>query len=95
MQTNRYEDLCETLIDDREHRSLKEIEKLKIALDQLAATINFKRAKAIPKLTSALENILSSLGMPNAKFNITFNATDEYFYNGKDQLSFLFSKVVV
>ena len=69
----------------------QQIEQAKEKLDVLALTIHKMRLGAIPKLKSQLESILSSLGMPNAQFDISLNLQKTYFSNGKEELSFLFS----
>ncbi|NQY06292.1 MAG: DNA repair protein RecN [Flavobacteriaceae bacterium] len=68
-----------------------EIEASKNELQQLAAQIHQKREDAIPKLTKQLEKILINLGMENAKFDIRVSQTDQFYTNGSDELSFLFS----
>lgn len=68
-----------------------EIKEVSIKLDEVAAMITKSRNKAIPKLQKELEYLLSELGMPNARFSITLNASENYLSNGKDNLSFLFS----
>lgn len=60
-------------------------------LDKLSFKLHTNRTKAIPKLTSQLEAILSTLGMPNAKFMVELNATNSFYSNGKDILKFLFA----
>ncbi|WP_055443531.1 DNA repair protein RecN [Lacinutrix himadriensis] len=69
----------------------KEIQEKSIKLDAVAEKIHQNRKKTIPKLTKELERILNDLGMPNAQFKIEVALVKEYMYNGKDQLSFLFS----
>lgn len=60
-------------------------------LDEVAALISKSRAKVIPKLQKQLTYLLSELGMPNARFSITINPTENYNTTGKDALGFLFS----
>ncbi|CAL2101153.1 DNA repair protein RecN [Tenacibaculum sp. 190130A14a] len=69
----------------------KEIAHVAEKLDALAQTISSARNKVIPKLKKELEVLLADLGMPNARFAIDVNLSDNYFSNGKDELSFLFS----
>lgn len=77
---------------DREVKLLNEqIEIHKKELNNLAQKIHSKREKAIPSLVSQLENILEELGMPHAQFQIELNTQDTFLFNGKDELSFLFS----
>lgn len=42
-------------------------------------------------MISELEDILSSLGMPNATFKTALTLQEKYFSNGKEVLEFLFS----
>ncbi|WP_298393227.1 DNA repair protein RecN [Flavobacterium sp.] len=60
-------------------------------LNILAKNISENRSKAIPVLTSKLAVILENLGMPNARFNIQLENKDEFYSNGKDEITFLFS----
>ncbi|MBA6156604.1 DNA repair protein RecN [Tenacibaculum sp. S7007] len=68
-----------------------EIKQVAIKLDEVAAMITKSRNKAIPKLQKELEYLLSELGMPNARFSIELNPSENYLTNGKDNLLFLFS----
>ena len=49
------------------------------------------REKVISALDKKLTNFMHELGMPNGRFSITLTATDTFFANGNDELSFLFS----
>ncbi|MHA7058975.1 DNA repair protein RecN [Aquimarina sp. M1] len=69
----------------------KEIQSTKEQLDEVAVRIHNKRTKALPKLVSELEDILKSLGMPNATFKTSLTLQEKYFSNGKEILEFLFS----
>jgi DNA repair protein RecN (Recombination protein N) len=69
----------------------KEIQTIAVKLDTVSESIHKNRQKTIPKLAKELERILNDLGMPNAQFKIEVALVKEYLYNGKDQLSFLFS----
>ena len=60
-------------------------------LDAVASKIRENRMAALPKLTEKLTGILSTLGMPNVRFNIAITPSESYFANGKDDLQFLFS----
>ncbi len=68
-----------------------EINEVAKKLDEVAAMITKSRNKAIPKLQKELEYLLAELGMPNARFSIELSISEDYFTNGKDNLSFLFS----
>ncbi len=80
------ENLDATINKKQSEITLKENE-----LNEIAKTINKKRLEVIPLLKNQLENILASLGMPNAQFKIETILSAEFFVNGKDELSFLFS----
>jgi DNA repair protein RecN (Recombination protein N) len=69
----------------------KEIEGISIKLDKVAALISKNRISSAPKLTKELQLLLTELGMENARFSIKIKQTANYFYNGKDDLEFLFS----
>jgi DNA repair protein RecN (Recombination protein N) len=68
-----------------------QIKSIELQLNNDAKTIHDNRVKIIPKLISQLENLLATLGMVNAKFNIELSASDSFYSNGKDDLAFLFS----
>ena len=61
------------------------------SLDDLAETIHHSRKESIPVLIKALSKLLANLGMPNAQFKIDVSQSNDYYLNGKDLLSFLFS----
>jgi DNA repair protein RecN (Recombination protein N) len=60
-------------------------------LNKLAIEIHKNRVEAIPILTAKLALILGQLGMENARFNIELISKDEFYFNGKDEILFLFS----
>lgn len=68
-----------------------EIETKKIRLDSKAKQIHDNRTEVIPALIQQLQSILGSLGMANAQFKIDCKLSDSFYYNGKDELSILFS----
>jgi DNA repair protein RecN (Recombination protein N) len=76
-----------TIIDKKK----KEIAEVSEKLDGIALKISDARKSVIPKLKSELEDLLSDLGMENARFSIKIIDTKNYFSNGKDELEFLFS----
>ncbi|MEM5538140.1 DNA repair protein RecN [Olleya sp. AS48] len=80
------ENADQDIIDKQEE--IKALEKL---LNTEAKNITDKRNKAIPELKKQLEALLTQLGMPNAQFNISLEASKTFLYNGKDNLNFLFS----
>ncbi|GGW64964.1 DNA repair protein RecN [Winogradskyella epiphytica] len=68
----------------------EEIIKAKDKLNQTAQKIHKNRKKVIPIFVSKLENILSELGMPNARFKVDLEPIEHFVKNGKDNLQFLF-----
>ena len=56
-----------------------------------ATELHKVRTKVLPALDKKLTSFMHELGMPNGKFAITLTATDNFFSNGNDELSFLFS----
>jgi DNA repair protein RecN (Recombination protein N) len=65
--------------------------KFEEELNQLANKISEKRKIAIPILSEKILKILEQLGMPNSRFNIDLITKNQYFINGKEEISFLFS----
>lgn len=78
-------------LDDIISAKEEEIEDMIVKLDNKASIIHNNRIKILPELIQQLENILATLGMPNAKFEVKLWPTNDYFNNGKDELEFLFS----
>ncbi|OUR95099.1 DNA repair protein RecN [Flavobacteriales bacterium 34_180_T64] len=78
-------------LDERISQKESEIEKAEQKLNSSATILHDKRMKIIPKLTQQLEDLLKTLGMPNAKFDLDLQKVDTFYSNGKDDLAFLFS----
>ncbi|MEM0543360.1 DNA repair protein RecN [Flavobacterium sp. j3] len=68
-----------------------EINTLETQLDDFAAKISNSRREVIPVLNEKLILILGQLGMPNVRFKIEIGPSNDYHYNGKDNIQFLFS----
>ncbi|WP_339662373.1 DNA repair protein RecN [uncultured Polaribacter sp.] len=73
------------------NKKKNEIAEVSEKLDAIALKISDARKNVIPKLKGELEDLLSDLGMENARFSIKILPTKNYFSNGKDELEFLFS----
>lgn len=69
----------------------QEIADLESILNQNALKINQARTAVLANLIKMLEAALSDLGMPNARFKIDINHTNNFYENGKDELHFLFT----
>jgi len=78
-------------LDGTIQKKRTEIETKKGQLDTKAKQIHANRTEVIPALIEQLQSILGSLGMPNAQFKIDCDLSDSFYYNGKDELSILFS----
>jgi len=64
---------------------------LKAEIEAIGTAIHNKRMEVIPTLIDELENILFQLGLPNARFKIELQKTEEFSSNGMDALQFLFT----
>ena len=69
----------------------KIVEEQHTATLKKANQLHKAREKVIPALDKKLTNFMHELGMPNGRFSITLTATNTFFVNGNDELSFLFS----
>ncbi|AXP83110.1 DNA repair protein RecN [Mariniflexile rhizosphaerae] len=78
-------------LDESIQKKQLEIENKEAELNTISKDIHNKRTEIIPQLKQQLEVLLASLGMPNAQFKIDVVYGDDFFANGKDDLSFLFS----
>lgn len=78
-------------LDEKINKAEIKISDLEEQLNTSAAKLHENRVEAIPKLKGQLENILTTLEMADARFNIVLQGKDTFFSNGKDELSFLFS----
>lgn len=78
-------------LDENIQKLEKELIKENIVLDKFAKQLHENRLQSIPNLTKQLEDILGTLGMPNARFKISLLISDVFLANGKDELSFLFT----
>ena len=73
------------------NKQKKIVEEQHTATLKKANLLHKAREKVIPALDKKLTNFMHELGMPNGRFSITLTATDTFFANGNDELSFLFS----
>ena len=68
-----------------------EIKKEEAQLAQLAQEIHENRKNLIPKFIQEVENIVSNLGMSNARLKVELEEQDILLENGKDKLSWYLS----
>ena len=83
IQTENLEEDLQSLVEEQKG--------LIVQLDTLSQKLSENRQKAIPVFMDQMEKILSLLGMPNARFNLTLIASDDYLSHGKEKLDFTFS----
>lgn len=69
----------------------KEIDEKEQHLNQLAEKITEKRRASAPVLSEKIVEILSQLGMPNARFLFEINSSEDFLPKGKDEVQLLFS----
>lgn len=73
------------------NKQKKIVEEQHTATLKKANQLHKVRDKVIPALDKKLTSFMHELGMPSGRFSITLTATDTFFANGNDELSFLFS----
>lgn len=73
------------------NKQKKIVEEQHTATLKKANQLHKVREKVIPALDKKLTSFMHELGMPNGRFSIILTATDTFFSNGNDELSFLFS----
>jgi len=79
---------------DLDHRikALKEkLSELERSLEDLSQQLHRNREEVSPKLCGQMEQIISKMGMQNARFKIDLTLEDHFLTNGKEQIDFLFS----
>ena len=77
-------------IDLRIQKLKEEIQNYFDDLNSLAEKLHIKRTSVISIFSNDIEAILNDLGMPNAKFNIQIDKTDEHNSNGMNRIDFKF-----
>ena len=90
-------DQLETKLNENINLDSK-IEDLKIKLKDFEENLNRKdfqihekRKNTIPVLCNEIEGMIAKMGMQRAKFKVQLNFSENFLYNGKDQINFLFS----
>lgn len=82
------------LVSDLENQIQKlenQLNESVLVLDKIASEIHQNRSKAVPVLVTQITEILTQLGMPNARFQFEINQTQNYLPSGKDEVQLLFS----
>jgi DNA repair protein RecN (Recombination protein N) len=77
-------------IDDAIHSKEKVVEQLEKEAQELAAIISVNRQKEIKPLQEKVLQLLTQVGMPSARLQITMQTLPKLQSHGKDQVEFLF-----
>ena len=84
--------LQRTNIIDNKIENLKNIlNESEQTLERLSAQLHKKRKTAIPIFCCEMEEIVSKMGMKDAKFKVELTPSDNFLNYGKEQIEFLFS----
>lgn len=80
------QDLSQKITDLNDKRI--ELEK---SLEDLANKLYHNRKEACPKLCDQMQQIISKMGMQNARIKVDLMPKKQFFINGKDKIDFLFA----
>lgn len=80
----------ETIDGDIEQKQ-KKISQLTNEMNSTCKAIHDSRFSVIPEFVNQMELLLGDLGMPNAKFKIELELSNEFYFNGMDKIELLFS----
>ena len=67
------------------------LSELELSLEDLSRQLHFNREEASSKLCGQMEQIISKMGMQNARFKIDLTLVDQFLINGKEKIDFLFA----
>ena len=67
------------------------LSELELSLEDLSRQLHFNREEASLKLCGQMEQIISKMGMQNARFKIDLTLVDQFLINGKEKIDFLFA----
>lgn len=82
------------LIDNSDERIAEKKKELKEVVKKLSSSaekITLSRKNALEGLKSEVETLISSLGIPDGKFDVEFSGTADFLPNGRDGIKFMFS----
>jgi len=69
----------------------KKQKELENTLKKYSGELSLNRKKTILNLEKELKTLVNKMGMQQAEFKIELNKGNEFYYNGTDQISFMFS----
>ncbi|POR24385.1 DNA repair protein RecN [Flavobacterium columnare] len=78
-------------LDEQIEKLQSEINLLQDQLIEITATITKNRKEAVPILVTQITNVLSELGMSNARFEFDIKESNTFLIDGKDEIQLLFS----
>lgn len=78
-------------LDNQIQNSESQLKELDLVLEESVARISENRKNAIPILVNKMTEIVTQLGMPNARFEFDMKSSEQYLHSGKDQIQMLFS----
>ena len=64
------------------------LSELELSLEDLSRQLHFNREEASSKLCGQMEQIISKMGMQNARFKIDLTLVDQFLINGKEKIDF-------
>ena len=77
--------------DERIAEKKKEKNEIVKKLSSSAEKITLSRKNALEGLKIEVETLISSLGIPDGKFDVEFSGTADFLPNGRDGIKFMFS----
>ncbi len=77
--------------DERIAEKKKELKEIVKKLSSAAEKITLSRKNALDGLKNEVESLISTLGIPDGKFDAEFSEALDFLPNGKDGIKFLFS----
>jgi DNA repair protein RecN (Recombination protein N) len=86
---NKIENL--TFSDEKIEQLSRELDALRQELEKQSGILHSKRQLAAEDMQKKIVAQLQQLGIPNARFRVELERTEEFDINGSDQVKFLFS----
>lgn len=69
----------------------RQVKESQLVVTELAKAIHLGRSQVAPRFENEVAEMLSSLGMPNARFHVQIESLSEPESNGSDKIKFLFT----
>lgn len=78
-------------LDNQIQKLIQKQEEVHLVLEEISSKISENRKVAVPILVEQIIEVLSQLGMPNARFQFEIKSSDSFLSSGKDEIQLLFS----